>query len=420
MTMRISPALFDQLVHALQIILPLRSPADLSLKFFFRDHPNLGSRDRAFIAESVYAVLRRRRLLESLAPNGTPRELALLALLRLSGLSVRELAPLLKDGEEAWLAQSRAKPSDTLPLAVQADFPDWVVERLRASMGEAEILALGRAMQEPAPLDLRVNTLLAKREEVIAKLHADGINAVPTRHSPVGVRLLDKIALNQHPLFVDGKIEVQDEGSQLLTLLVEPKRRDMVVDFCAGAGGKTLLLGALMQSQGRLYALDVSERRLANLKPRLARSGLSNVYPQRIEHENDTKVKRLRGKIDRVLVDAPCSGLGTLRRNPDLKWRQSPQSVAQMTAKQGAILAAAARLVKPRGRLVYATCSLLEEENDSIVDAFLGAHPQFHAISSSEVLRAQGISLDSGERLRVFPHTHAMDGFFAAALELDA
>ena len=284
MTMRISPALFDQLVHALQIILPLRSPADLSLKFFFRDHPNLGSRDRAFIAESVYAVLRRRRLLESLARNGTPRELALLALLRLSGLSVRELAPLLKDGEEAWLAQSRAKPSDTLPLAVQADFPDWVVERLRASMGEAEILALGRAMQEPAPLDLRVNTLLAKREEVIAKLHADGINAVPTRHSPVGVRLLDKIALNQHPLFVDGKIEVQDEGSQLLTLLVEPKRRDMVVDFCAGAGGKTLLLGALMQSQGRLYALDVSERRLANLKPRLARSGLVCVHHDAARH----------------------------------------------------------------------------------------------------------------------------------------
>jgi 16S rRNA (cytosine967-C5)-methyltransferase len=417
MTMRISPALFDQLVHALQIILPLRSPADRGLKFFFRDHPNLGSRDRAFIAESVYAVLRRRRLLESLAPNGTPRELALLALLRLSGLSVRELAPLLKDGEEAWLAQSRAKPSDTLPLAVQADLPDWLVERLRTSMGEAEILALGRAMQEPAPLDLRVNTLLAKREEVIAKLHADGINAVPTRHSPVGVRLLDKIALNQHPLFVDGKIEVQDEGSQLLTLLVEPKRRDMVVDFCAGAGGKTLLLGALMQSQGRLYAFDVSERRLANLKPRLARSGLSNVYPQRIEHENDTKVKRLRGKIDRVLVDAPCSGLGTLRRNPDLKWRQTPQDLDDLRKKQAAILAAAAGLVKPGGRLVYGTCSFLREENEAIVDTFLAGHPDFALGDVQAILARQKIDLPSGQLLHLTPHEHGTDGFFAAVLE---
>ena len=158
-------------------------------------------------------------------------------------------------------------------------------------------------------------------------------------------------------LFSSGAIEVQDEGSQLLGYLVAPKRREMVVDFCAGAGGKTLLMGAMMQSQGRLYALDISEKRLKNLAPRLKRSGLSNVHAQIIASENDIKVKRLAGKIDRVLVDAPCSGLGTLRRNPDLKWRQSPRSIDELAVKQQAILSAAATLLKPGGRLVYATCS---------------------------------------------------------------
>ena len=191
------------------------------------------------------------------------------------------------------------------------------------------------------------------------------------------MRLREKPALNKHVLFTDGVVEVQDEGSQLLGLLVEPRRGEMVVDFCAGAGGKTLQMGAAMHSQGRLYAFDVSDKRLANLGPRLKRSGLSNVHPQRIANENDPKVKRLRGKIDRVLVDAPCTGLGTLRRNPDLKWRQTAEGVAELNAKQRAILEAAGALVKPGGRLVYGTCSLLAEENEDIVTAFLAAHPDF-------------------------------------------
>ncbi len=173
------------------------------------------------------------------------------------------------------------------------------------------------------------------------------------------------LAINRHELFRSGAVEVQDEGSQLLGLLVAPRRRDLVVDFCAGAGGKTLLLGDLMQSQGRLYAFDTSERRLAKLKPRLARAGLTNVEPRQIADENDARAHRLASKADRVLVDAPCSGLGTLRRNPDLKWRQSPATVAEMAAKQASIMAAAARLVRPGGRLVYGTCSLLAEENEN-------------------------------------------------------
>jgi len=191
----------------------------------------------------------------------------------------------------------------------------------------------------------------------------------------------------------------------------------MVVDFCAGAGGKTLLLGALMRSQGRLYAFDVSQPRLEKLGPRVARSGLSNVHVQRLAHERDTKVKRLAGKIDRVLVDAPCTGFGTLRRNPDLKWRQTPADLAELTPKQARILAAAATLLKPGGRLVYATCSVLPEENDAIVDAFLAAHPEFRAADAAAELARAGIALDTGPRLRLLPHVHGCDGFFAAVLE---
>ena len=218
-------------------------------------------------------------------------------------------------------------------------------------------------------------------------------------------------------MFIDGSFEVQDEGSQLLGFLLQPKRGEMVADFCAGAGGKTLLLGALMRSQGRLYAFDVAEKRLAKLKPRLARSGLSNVHPVRIESENDIKIKRLAGKLDRVLVDAPCSGLGTLRRNPDLKWRQTAESVAELTVKQAASLQAASVLVKKGGRLVYATCSLLNAENDAVVSAFLAANPEFVALSAEEVLARQDISLACGERLRLLPHSHGTDGFFAAVME---
>ena len=208
----------------------------------------------------------------------------------------------------------------------------------------------------------------------------------------------EKIALNRHPMFLDGAVEVQDEGSQILGLLVEPRRSDMVVDFCAGAGGKTLQLGAAMGSHGRLYAYDVSEKRLANLTPRLRRSGLSNVHPQRIAGENDTKVKRLRGKVDRVLVDAPCTGLGTLRRNPDLKSRQTEEGLAELNAKQYAILEAAAGLLKPGGRLVYGTCSLLEEENEAIVERFLAAHPDFAVIPCAEVLARQGVVIPGCEQ----------------------
>ena len=404
-------------VAATALLLDFNQPADVALSGFFRAHRS-GARDRAFIAETAYAVLRRKRLLERLAgPRPTPRQLVLLSLSRVRGMSQRQLDPALQEGEAEWLAGIRRGAEPDLTAAEQADLPDWLVERLLSRMTPQALQAMARALNTPAPLDLRVNSLKAERGAVAARLAADGIVAEPCAFAPLGLRLKGKPALQKHPAFLDGSFEVQDEGSQLLGYLLAPRRGEMVVDFCAGAGGKTLALGAMMRSTGRLYALDVSDKRLAKLKPRAARAGLSNVHPIRIAGENDIRVKRLAGKADRVLVDAPCSGLGTLRRNPDLKWRQSPQSVAELSLKQAAILAAAAKLVRPGGRLVYATCSILAEENEAIVDAFLAAHPGFRRLSARELLSAQGIAIDCGEDMCLAPQIHGTDGFYAAVLE---
>lgn len=333
-------------------------------------------------------------------------------------MNLRELTPFLRETEIKWIQQIKAIKLEEQPLFIRAEFPEWLVEKLQKFWTDEEILHLGQTLQQPAPLDIRVNSLLAKREEVLATLKQQGIEAEPTPFSPIGIRVTGKPVINRNELFLSGKIEVQDEGSQLLGFLLAPKRGEMVVDFCAGAGGKTLLLGALMHSHGRLYAFDVSEKRLNNLKPRLKRSGLSNVHPQRIDSERDIKLKRLAGKIDRVMIDAPCSGLGTLRRNPDLKWRQNPESIDELQTKQIAIFDAAANLLKPGGRLVYATCSLLPEENQQIVAQFLANHPQFSVLHCGELLEQQKITLpDIGEYLQLSPLHHNTDGFFAAVLE---
>jgi 16S rRNA (cytosine967-C5)-methyltransferase len=401
---------------ALAQILPMTQPADAVLYRFFRAHPELGKLDRQFIAETVFGVLRRRIGLEYHTGADTPRRLLLAYLNRIQGMSLRQLEPLLGSEDAQWAAALKARPDVDAPLHVKAELPQWLVARLAPDMAEDEILELGRALQQPAPLDLRVNSLIGERDKVMQQLATEGLAVKPTPYAPLGIRIEGNPALSRNPLFTSGRIEVQDEGSQLLCYLVAPKRREMVADFCAGAGGKTLALGALMQSQGRLYAFDVSESRLNKLKPRLKRSGLSNVHPQLLVNENDIKVKRLAGKLDRVLVDAPCSGFGTLRRNPDLKWRQNEAGLIELTAKQGRILTAAAALVKPGGRLVYATCSFLRAENQDVVSAFLGAHPQFKLLPASEVLAQQHIALDTGDYLQLYPHRHGCDGFFAAVL----
>lgn len=413
-------------IEALELLLELQRPADAQLSAFFRNYPNFGARDRSFIAEAVYGVLRRLRSLQTLAAPATPRRLLLAWLARHGGRNMREFEALaeralLDKAELEWLRGLKGAQLNEQSEAIRLDLPDWLYERLHAQYGE-HLPTLMSSLNSAAPLDLRVNPLKAARDEVLARFESEGIAAAATPHSPLGLRLQGKPALQKHPLFLDGSVEVQDEGSQLLGLILAPKRGEMVCDFCAGAGGKTLLLGALMRNSGRLYAFDTSEKRLAKMKPRLIRSGLQNVQALLIAHERDAKVKRLAGKFDRVLVDAPCSGLGTLRRNPDLKWRQTPESVSELTQKQAGILAAAARLVKNGGRLVYATCSLLVEENEDIVSAFLAEHPEFSLLPAAALLSEQHVDLvmdvnPRGDYLRLDTARHGTDGFFAAVMQ---
>ncbi|AEB86039.1 RsmB/NOP family class I SAM-dependent RNA methyltransferase [Alicycliphilus denitrificans] len=430
-------ALLDACAELVRLTLTFEHPADAVVSRYFRDHRELGPRERATLAETAYAVLRRKPLFEQLARSGSgpkERRLAILGFASQLDEQARRADPSARRGprdflksaltaqEKDWLDACDGVREDELLEPQRHNLPQWLAAPLKAQLGD-EFWALAASLQEQAPLDLRVNTLQAKREDMRKELAQAGVQAAPTPYSPWGLRVQGKPALSRLDAFARGALEVQDEGSQLLALLLDAKRGEMVVDFCAGAGGKTLAIGAAMRNTGRLYAFDVSGHRLDALKPRLARSGLSNVHPAALAHERDERVKRLAGKIDRVLVDAPCSGLGTLRRNPDLKWRQGPQAVQELAAKQTAILESAARLVKSGGRLVYATCSMLPEENEAIAEAFGAAHPDFAPLAAGELLaqlkveQAAGLCSggDDGMRyLRLWPHRHQTDGFFAA------
>lgn len=414
-------ALLDACSELVRLTLKFDHPTDAIVSRFFRDNRGLGPRERATLSGTVYTVLRKKLLFDHYAPSGSGPKERRLAILGFYGPG-DFLRSALSDQEKNWLDQCEKIVVADLMERHRHNLPEWLVEPLKEQLGD-EFWALAESLNQGAGLDLRVNALNAKRADVQKELAVAGFKAVPTPYSPWGLRISGKPTLNKLDAFTRGAFEVQDEGSQLLAMLLDAKRGEMVVDFCAGAGGKTLAIGASMRSTGRLYAFDTSGHRLDQLKPRLARSGLSNVHPAAIAHERDDRVKRLTGKIDRVLVDAPCTGLGTLRRNPDLKWRQSLDTVNEMAALQATILQSAARLLKPGGRLVYATCSMMRQENEDVAQAFSEANKEFAALDAGEVLG--GLKVDraaslctggtSGQQyLRLWPHRHQTDGFFAA------
>ena len=462
-------ALLNASADLVREVLRFEHPADSVLSKYFKDHRkehSFGHRERAVLADTAYNVLRFKQLFEYFAPWGSgskERRLAILGFAQhlkdvaqntpqtLSKLNEgadgpgrnipsKKLGPrhqspkgrqkefddstlgflysALTNEEVQWLEQCEGVNTDDLLERHRHNLPDWLAKSLKDQLGES-FWQVVEKLNGIAPLDLRVNAYVAKREEVLNALAKLGMKAAATPYSPWGVRLKDKPALTKLELFTSGAIEVQDEGSQLLALLLDAKRGEMVADFCAGAGGKTLAIGATMRNTGRLYAFDTSAHRLDALKPRLARSGLSNVHPGAIAHERDERIKRLRGKMDRVLVDAPCSGLGTLRRNPDLKWRQNPKSVEELCVIQMNILRSAARLLKPGGRLVYATCSLLREENESIAEAFSEEFKDFVLLKAADLLNElkvphfETLCTTDGHYLRLWPHVHETDGFFA-------
>ncbi|MDI9333539.1 MAG: RsmB/NOP family class I SAM-dependent RNA methyltransferase [Cytophagales bacterium] len=416
--------LLDACTELVALVLKFEHPADAVLSHYFKDNrklKNLGQRERAVLAETAYTVLRSKTRLEALSRAGSgalARRLAILAYPTNNPSDADFLQGALLPHEKMWLQDCKKVEGEELLDAHKHNLPAWLAESLRKELGEEQFWAFCAACETTAPLDVRVNMLNSKRDQIQTVLQKAGVKAEATPFSPMGLRMNARTALSQLAVFKAGAIEVQDEGSQLLTLLVDAKRGEMVADFCAGAGGKTLGLGAAMRSTGRLYAFDVSAHRLAALKPRLARSGLSNIHPVAIAHERDERIKRLAGKMDRVLVDAPCSGLGTLRRNPDLKWRQKQAAVSELTIKQTNILQSASRLVKSGGRLVYATCSVLPEENERIAEAFAAANPDFKLLPVQTVLSSLSIpnadTLCRNGYLRLWPHLHQTDGFFAA------
>lgn len=420
---KLHPNLLRHTAHLLAEVLVTHAPADAKIQLFFRDNKQLGARDRGFIAETVYGCLRQRILLEHLCGQqpASPAMLIATYLLYKEGWSARALEDIGLEMIDdipvrALVEHIRGIDVSALPLAIRSNLPDWLLQPLLATYGEEETLKLADALNQPATLDVRVNTQKMTREQVAASLAEEGLPAEATPYSPVGLRRSKRSPLFQTKAFKSGWLEVQDEGSQLLSYLLDAQPHLNTVDFCAGAGGKTLHIAALQQNSGSVYAFDISEKRLAKFKPRLKRSGLDNIRPRVIRDENDIYIKRLRGRIDRVLVDAPCSGVGTLRRNPDIKWREI--KLDEIVALQQRILAAAAQLLKPGGRLVYATCSLLAQENQDIVNHFLANNPAFQLVPVNRVLQQQQINLTMPtEVFQLFPHVHHTDGFFAAVLE---
>lgn len=424
--------IIDAAAQALDEIQTFTYPADAMLAHYFRRNSHLGQRDRAWISTLVWHVLRHKRLLAQLAQSGSgslSRRLAQLALARTQGLNACQLHS--NQDEYEWLSRVLTLPIQSMSSAVQFSLPDWLYTALKDAYLPEQLDKICKDLLDSADLILRTNTLKADRDTIIKQLAYKQIPAFIHPLTPWAIGLKQHINLAKLDAYIQGLVEVQDAGSQVLALLTDAKRGQMVADFCAGAGGKTLALGAMMRNTGRLYAFDINQVRLKRLQPRLARSGLSNIAPIVIDSETDPKLKRLIGKFDAVLIDAPCSGTGTLRRNPDLKWRQDAKDIIELTVKQTSILASAARLVKQGGRLIYATCSILSVENQAIVHKFLKLNPQFSLLSADKECMRLGIQLPkdalySEGMLQLLPtnqndHTSmeqqmSCDGFFAAIM----
>lgn len=419
-----APSRFELLVQLLDELLKFAAPADIVISAFFKSHPEMGGRDRHFFAEAAWTVLRNRSWYAHMAASGAGpmhRRYALLAVMECFGRPAADAECRADEGQ--WLDHVAILERASVDPFVRESIPEWIAQAWVDLIGTDEAIACARAMRTSAPLDLRVNKLLASPKQVMASFAQEGIQVSAIDVLEGALRVQGKPALQRSKAFLAGWVEVQDLGSQLIALLVAAKRGEFIVDFCAGAGGKTLALGAAMNNTGRLYALDTSAARLSRFKPRLVRSGLSNVWPSAISGLKDDRIKRLAGKADAVLVDAPCSGLGTLRRNPDLKWRMSMEKIQDLQRQQLEILLAASNLVKPGGRLVYATCSLLTIENQQVVEGFLAARPEFVRMPVQEALTAQRIVLPEGWQpytaqgdLMLWPHRAQTDGFYAACL----
>ncbi len=432
------PSLLGHSQELLTIIRKSAKPADHLIDAFFRSRKYLGSHDRRFIAEAVYGTIRHLRRCEALAtasvgafPDDVSTEdssLILLAVYLVKFDHRKDVAPnvlgpklrsaRLKESLLRFLSGLAASDVGSAEsTALRHSFPDWMVDRFVQTYGTAETEALCSGLNEPAPLTIRVNTLKTTVKDCQEALAKQGIETKPTRLSPFGLSLSKRVNIFQFDAFRAGLFEVHDEGSQLLPLLIDPKPTWKVLDACAGAGGKTLQLAALMNNRGEIFAADPHSVRLEALRKRTRRAGVSNV---RVIETSvfEAKLADFAGFFDAVLIDAPCSGLGTIRRNPGLKWSVTEQSVNELSEKQLGILSANAGVVKQGGKMFYATCTMLREENEDVIGTFLGSRSDFRLALMKPAAEKWNLShCVEGDFLKLLPHRHGTDGFFCAILE---
>ncbi len=424
------------------------APADRAFAGYFRSRRYAGSKDRNAVSDLVYGVLRRRGELEwRLSRTGTPAAIEadgrarrlVMAGLAAEGRAAPEIAELfdgkdhapgvLDGGERDLLAGLGRRPDGAPPDWVSGNYPEWLDGALRARFG-ADLLVEMAALNGRAPLDLRVNALKAERADVISRLAGDGIEAAPCPYSPVGLRLPEAARVTSHPAFRDGTVEVQDEGSQVVALLAGAEPGMKVVDLCAGAGGKALAMAAAMNNRGQIFACDISRRMLDRLGVRRKRAGVRNLQSHLLSEDSGVAAfAAAHGQAERVLLDVPCSGSGAWRRNPDAKWRLTPDILDTHVVRQRHLLEDGAALVRPGGRLIYATCSILPAENEAQIEAFLAAHGEFALRPAGEIWPAAltdeypstkgqaGEGPAQADTLILTPHRTNTDGFFVAIME---
>lgn len=413
-------------IEILDSVVRSERPADRIVSDGMRKRRYMGSKDRHAVADQIFRVLRHRSRYDWWLKTAKLPEDS-------RGWVVADVAAYAPDTARGVFSGGRFGPAPLnpreerlveaielhglepkeMPRTVLLEVPDWAAAPLQESLGDRIEAELG-AMLHAAPMDLRVNTLITDRNAAAAALADEGLTTEPTPHSPLGLRLWQRKPLGQIPAFRDGLVEVQDEGSQLLAAAVDAKPGMHVVDMCAGAGGKTLAIAAQMENRGRLTALDIHENKVERARERLRRAGIQNTRCRVVEGTRDRWFKRHTDEFDRVLVDAPCSGTGTWRRNPDARWGRGGTDLEELTDLQDRLLHRAASIVKPGGRLIYGTCSLLNLENEDRMAKFVDEHPDFSVLPVREVLECE---LEGCEQfLKLSPARHGTDGFFGAVL----
>ncbi|MDX9689218.1 MAG: RsmB/NOP family class I SAM-dependent RNA methyltransferase [Alphaproteobacteria bacterium] len=425
-------ARLSALIELLDIIENTARPADALVSAYFRQRRYIGSKDRGAVSQELYALLRHYgRLtwwLNYLKAERTGRNLAIAYLFFVIKQSRSEIeaqfngskyAPAALEAPENKLLRDlkgHTFSHPQMPPSLANECPEWAYDTLKQRFSKTLERELA-AMLQPAPLDLRANPLNITRDEALEQLKKLDLVVKPTSYSPYGLRVMNRPALGSIALLKNGSLEIQDEGSQLVALLCEAKPGERIVDFCAGAGGKTLTLAACMENKGRITACDVLANRLKRAEERFRKAGFHNIETHALESERSPWVKRHKESFDRVLVDAPCSGTGTWRRNPDARWRNLGPGLDILVPLQGSILQSASRLVKKGGRLVYATCSLLPDENEQQVQKFLDNNPDFKLVPVQSCTSFIASLPDTGDMMLLSPAQHGSDGFFAAVMQ---